>query len=67
MREVTREDYHAFIQRYPERLSYRTGICDPPQEHCVNDGVLIGRIRYGYYDLKPECYEVAAEGPEVTA
>jgi hypothetical protein len=48
MRQVTREEYHAYIQKFPDRSSSRTGICEPPEEHCVNDGVLIGRIVYPY-------------------
>jgi hypothetical protein len=44
MREVTQEEYHAYIQRFPTRRSYRSGIPEPPQELCVLDDVLIGRI-----------------------
>jgi hypothetical protein len=44
MRAVSREEYHAHIQQFPDRSSSRTGICEPPQEHCIWNGILIGRI-----------------------
>jgi hypothetical protein len=51
MRDVTCDEYLAYIAGFPARTSYRTGICEPPEEHCVDHGVLIGRITY--YDLAP--------------
>ena len=35
MKVVTRDEYLAYIAQFPSRMSYRTGICEPPQEHCV--------------------------------
>jgi hypothetical protein len=56
MKTVTRDEYLAYIGQFPDRLSYRTGICEPPQEHCVighmpdrggiDKGTLIGRITF---------------------
>lgn len=57
MKPVTRVQYFAFLNLFPDRFSYRvTG--EPPQEHCVRDGVLIGRITLRE-PLETNTYEVA--------
>jgi hypothetical protein len=58
-REVSRDEYLAFIRRFPERVSTRTGICEPPQEQCHNGGELIGRIVLA--DPQPRRYYIKAE------
>lgn len=64
MRQVPKAEYLAFIQQFPERLSSRTGICEPPQEQCVNDGTLIGRIVL--YDAPDPYAYFIADDPSVT-
>lgn len=59
MREATRDEWLAFIRRFPNRTSYRTGICEPPQEHCVNDGALIARVVYPMNE--PQQYFISTE------
>ena len=33
-KRVTPEEWRAFIEQFPDRRSYRTGICEPPKEIC---------------------------------
>jgi len=42
-RRVTQEEWRAFIERFPDRRSYRTGICEPPQEICESPPSVNGR------------------------
>jgi hypothetical protein len=53
-KRVSRDEWRAHIERYPTRRSYRTGICEPPQEICEHDGVVIARIVYPYRE--PQLY-----------
>lgn len=39
MKAVDRQTYFDYIERFPDRSSSRTGICEPPQEQCILDGV----------------------------
>jgi hypothetical protein len=43
-RPSTQAEYHVFIQQFPSRRSSRTGMCEPPQEHCYMGRAMIGRI-----------------------
>ncbi len=58
--QVTQAEYHEFIQTFPDRLSYRTGICEPPQEICeLPDKRVIGRIILPFQE--PRRYYIARD------
>jgi hypothetical protein len=57
VRQVTREEWQAHIRQFPDRRSYRTGIVEPPQELCENDGVVVARVSYPM-DGPPEYFVI---------
>lgn len=47
-RRVEREEWQAFIRQFPQRSSYKTGICEPPQEICEwPEGRQIASVQFG--------------------
>jgi hypothetical protein len=47
---VTRDEWLAYIQQFPDRRSYRTGIIEPPIEVCEADGRQIAVVSYPWKD-----------------
>jgi hypothetical protein len=45
---VSRDEWFAFISQFPDRFSYKTGICEPPKQMCeLPDGQVIAHITFG--------------------
>lgn len=79
---VTRDEWQAFIARFPDRRSYRTAICEPPQEICESPpsskghpGRAIASITFGDWpegaanpDWNAKVYKInpSIEPPDVT-
>lgn len=59
MRQVTREEYHAFLSQFQSRQTARVGICEPPVELSRCGGEIIGRIKLYEVFGKPNQYFVA--------
>lgn len=48
---VDRETWKAFIQLFPDRVSYKTGICEPPMELCESPkGRVVASVTFGDWD-----------------
>lgn len=76
-RRVTESEWRAFVERFPDRRSYRTGICEPPKEICesppsVKDtpGRAIASITFGDWpkgaatpDWNAKVYEITDAEP----
>ncbi len=76
-RRVSEEEWRAFIEQFPDRRSYRTGICEPPKEICESPpseagkpGRSIASITFGDWpegaknpDWNAKVYEITDAAP----
>jgi hypothetical protein len=68
---VTRDEWEAFLKQFPERRSYKTGICEPPQEICEWPmGRPIARVTFGEWpegrknpDWNAKVYQISSARP----